>query len=84
MKIGMLRLLVHFNFESGVKDKIKIENGAASAPEEPGDGDVCPEDPDDADDERHGGDDVGGKGEDDEEQRPEDAHHLRRRPQPKR
>ena len=62
---------------------MNIENSADSAPEEPGDGDVRPEDPDDAEDERHGGDDVGGEGEDDQEQRPEDAHHLRRRPRAK-
>ena len=59
---------------------MNIENSADSAPEESGDGDVRPEDPDDAEDERHGGDDVGGEGEDDQEQRPKDAHHLQRRP----
>ena len=46
-------------------------------PEEARDGDVGAEDPGDADDERHGGHHVRRKGEDDEEQRAHDAHHLR-------
>ena len=52
------------------------DNETDLAPEEPRDRDVRPEYPRDANDERHGGDDVRGKGEDDEKQRPNDTHHL--------
>ena len=60
-----------------VKDKLlKFNNDTELAPEEPRDGDVGPEDPRYANEERHGGDGVRGKGEDDEKQRPHDAHRL--------
>ena len=46
------------------------------APEESRDLDVSPKDPRDAEDEWHGGDHVRGESEDDEKERPHDAHHL--------